>query len=381
MKHRIGIAAAGSLSLALLMAACGGDDGDTASTSPDDAGAAASDEMVGAEAGSELDLSEVCPDPIVMQQDWQPEAEHGTMYNLVGPGHEIDADGKTVTGPLVAGDVDTGVSVEVRPGGSTVGFQPVAALMYVDEDIFIGAVNTDYAIASSGNQPVTAVVAPLNISPQILMWDPETYPDAESLVDVAAEGATVVTAGDTLQHLLLSQDIIDESQMDTGYEGTPARFVGDPSILQQGFISAEPYIYENEVTNWARPIAAQLLYEVGYTIYPEPFAVRTADIEEERDCLERLVPILQQSQIDYIQDPAETNELIVELVGEYNTGWEYTPGVAEFAVEAMLEHGIVANDPSSGTFGAFDLERVEQVIDTFEPILDTANVKSGLVPE
>ncbi|NEE04456.1 hypothetical protein [Phytoactinopolyspora halotolerans] len=381
MRPRGAFAVAGSLAIALFVAACGGDDGDETASASEGETTPAGDELTPAEAGSEHDLAGVCPDPIVMQQDWQPEAEHGAMYHLVGPGYQIDADAKTVTGPLVVGDVDTGVSVEVRPGGSTVGFQPVAALMYLDEDILIGAVNTDYAISSSGEQPVTAVVAPLNISPQILMWDPETYPDAESLVDVAAEGATVVTAGDTIQKLLLSQGIIDESQMDTGYEGTPARFVGDPSILQQGFISAEPYIYEHEVSNWGRPIAAQLLYEVGFTIYPEPYAVRTADIEEERDCLEKLVPILQQSQIDYIDDPAETNELIVELVGEYNTGWEYTPGVAEFAVDAMLEHGIVANDPETGVLGAFDLERVQQIIDTFAPILDTADIKPDLVPE
>jgi hypothetical protein len=384
MTRRFSTAIAGSLAVALSVAACGGsDDADDASAAPSDESTQPADggEDGVAEPGSALDLSDVCPETVVMQQDWQPEAEHGAMYHLVGPGYEIDTNAKTVTGPLVAGGVDTGVMVEVRPGGPSAGYQPVPTLMYVDEDILIGAVNTDVAIAASENQPTTAVVAPHNISPQILMWDPETYPDAESLVDVAAEGAVVVTAGDTIQKLLLSQDIIDESQMDTGYDGAPARFVGDPTIMQQGFISAEPYIYEHEVTSWARPVAAQLLYEVGFTIYPEPYAVRTADIEEQRECLEKLVPILQQSQIDYIADPGDTNDLIVELVEEYNTGWQYSTGVAEFATAAMLEHGVVANDPASGVFGAFDMDRVQEIIDTFGAILDTANIKEDLVPE
>jgi hypothetical protein len=380
MKQRTGTAIVGALAMSLTVAACGGGD-DTSASAADDAGAAGDSDLAVAEPGSALDLSDVCPDHIVMQQDWQPEAEHGAMYHLVGPDYEIDANDKTVTGSLVASGVDTGVSVEVRPGGPTVGFQPVPALMYLDEDILIGAVSSDVAIAASDNQPVTAVVAPHNVSPQILMWDPETYPDADSLVDVAAEGAVVVTAGDTIQDLLLSQGVIDESQRDTGYEGTPARFVSDPTIMQQGFISAEPYIYEYEVDNWARPVAAQLLYEVGFIIYPQPYAVRTADVEGQRDCLEKLVPILQQSQIDFILDPAPTNEMIIELVEEYNTGWTYSIGVAEYAVEALLEHGVVANDPETGVYGAFDMDRVEEIIETFEPILDTANIKADLTPE
>ena len=60
-----------------------------------------------------------------MQQDWQPEAEHGAMYAVVGPGFTIDADKKSVTGPLVAQGVDTGVQGRgARRCGSNTGFQP-----------------------------------------------------------------------------------------------------------------------------------------------------------------------------------------------------------------------------------------------------------------
>ena len=33
-----------------------------------------------APAGGPLDLAAGCPATVVMQQDWQPEAEHGAMY-------------------------------------------------------------------------------------------------------------------------------------------------------------------------------------------------------------------------------------------------------------------------------------------------------------
>ena len=39
-------------------------------------------------------LKGICPDPLVMQLDWQPESEHGGVYELVGNGYKIDKDKK-----------------------------------------------------------------------------------------------------------------------------------------------------------------------------------------------------------------------------------------------------------------------------------------------
>ncbi len=188
-----------------------------------------------------------------MQQDWQPEAEHGAMYALVGPDYTIDTDAKSVTGSLVAQGVDTGVDVEVRPGGPNVGFQPVPALMYLDDAITLGAVNTDDAIAGAAEQPTVAVASQMTVSPQILMWDPESHPGMTTIREIAATGVPVVTSGDIIPALLASQGIMQPAQSDTSYEGTPARFVSDPTILQQGFATAEPYIYENEIAEWGQP--------------------------------------------------------------------------------------------------------------------------------
>lgn len=368
---------------ALFLAACGGDDdpADDASTSDVESSSDA-DADSGAESGSDdpstdesaaaddaLDLSSVCPETIVMQQDWQPEAEHGAMYALVGDGYEIDSDTKSVTGPLVAQGTDTGVMVEVRPGGPNVNFQPVPALMYLDTDILIGAVNTDAAIVAYEDQPTVAVTSQMTVSPQIIMWDPATYPDASTIEEAAADGAPLVTSGEVIPTLLESEGIITSSQIDLSYEGTPQRFVSDPSILQQGFATAEPYIYENEIDQWGEPVGWQLLSEVGYTIYPEPLAVRAEVIESEADCLEKLVPIMQQSQIDYLDDPTSTNELIVELVEAYDTGWTYSTGVADYSVETQLSEGIVTDDPASGVFGMLDPDRMTEIVDTFGPIL------------
>jgi hypothetical protein len=367
------LAAGATLSVALTVAACagpttsgsGGGDAPPASAAP------------AAEAGSALDLSDVCPATVVMQQDWQPEAEHGAMYNLVGDGYTVDTDAKTVTGPLVAQGVDTGVDIEVRPGGPNVNFQPVPALMYLDEDILLGAVNTDAAIVAAADQPTVAVTSQLTKSPQILMWDPESHAGAKTIEEATADGAVVVTSGDVIPALLQSQGIIGPSQVDTSYEGTPQRFVSDPTILQQGFATAEPYIYENEISAWGKPVSFQLLSDIGYSIYPEPLAVRPDALEEYGDCLKKLVPIMQQSQLDFLESPDHGIQVILDLVEKYDTGWTYSEGVATFSVEQQKELGIVENDPASGTFGAFDPARMESIVTDFVPIL----VESGSISQ
>jgi hypothetical protein len=296
------------------------------------------------------------------------------MYALVGSDYTIDADAKSVKGSLVAQGVDTGVDVEVRPGGPNVGFQPVPALMYIDESITLGAVNTDDAIVAATGQPTVAVTSQMTNSPQILMWDPESHPGLSTIQEIAAKGVPVVTSGDIIPALLQSRGIIQPNQVDTSYEGTPARFVSDPTILQQGFATAEPYIYENEISQWNKPIGQQNLADYGYSLYPEPLAVRADKLEGLRPCLEKLVPIMQQSQIDYLAAPGPTNTLIVELVDAYQTGWTYSEGVADFSVKTQVEGGFVTNDPASGVFGQFDPARMQTIVDTFGPILQQQGV-------
>jgi hypothetical protein len=324
-----------------------------------------------APAGGPLDLAGACPATVVMQQDWQPEAEYGAMYSLVGPDRAIDADAKLVRGSLVAQGVDTGVDIEVRPGGPNVGFQPVPALMRLDDSIVLGSVYTDVAIAASDDQRTVAVVSQLTTGPVMLMWDPASHPGAQTLRDVAASGVPVLTSEPLVTALLQEQGIITPGQVDSSYEGTPARFVSDPRILQQGYVTTEPYMYEREIAGWGRPVAYEKLADYGYSVYPSALSVRADRLEALRPCLEKLVPIMQRAQLDYLENPGPTNALLVELVEAYQTGWTYSPGVADYAVRAMREEGLVTDDPASGVFGQFDPARMEQIVSTFGPILQS----------
>ena len=316
-------------------------------------------------------LSGICPETVTFQTDWNPESEHGFLYQLVGAGYEVDASGLRVTGPLMASGVDTGVKVQVRAGGPAVGFSSPTSLMYSDPDIFLAFAATYSQIQNSGEFPTQSVIAPFNINPQIIMWDPATYPDVKTIADLKATGAKVRYFGGTAyMDYFTSTGILDPAQVDGSYDGTPANFVADGGkSAQQGFATSEPYFYENVLTDWGKPVAYQTIHDAGWTSYAQTLAGKPETIVSAADCLKLLVPIIQQAQVDYVADPSTTNALILDLVAQYNNGWMYDAGQADAAVALALENGLIANSPD-GTLGSFDPQRMDEFLALAIPIFE-----------
>jgi hypothetical protein len=356
-----------------LLAACSGDNGG-GGTAPAPA----------APAGDALDLKSVCPNPIVVQKDWQPESEHGFLYNLVGDGYKVDTDKKKVTGPLVAQGRPTGINIEIRTGGPAVGFEPVPAVMYSDPSIHLGYVATDEAVQFSAKQPTTAVFAQMDISPLAIMWSPEKHPAFNIIADIGQSDTEVLyTKGLSYMEFLVGSGILKESQLNGSYDGSPALFVqsGGEAALQ-GFATSEPYLYQHEIKQWGKPLKFQLVNDAGFPVYFSSMSVRADDKAKLAPCLKKLVPILQRSQADFIAKPDHAINVILDLVKQYNTGWQYSKGLAEYSAKALKQEGIVG-DGSNGYIGDFDMGRVQKVLQIMGPILAARKqtVKEGLKPE
>jgi hypothetical protein len=360
----------------LLVAACGDDDDDstadttgTAATTGDTTGTTGAPGTTGGgsattAAGAPVDLAAVCPDPLVIQTDWFPEAEHGALYEMVGEGYSVDTENLRVTGPLITGGEETGISIEVRTGGPAIGFNPVSVQQYTDDSIHLGYANTEGQVLRYADTPVLSVVAPLEINPQIIMWDPETYPEIETLADLGEEGVTInIFPAGTFADVFVAEGIWNADQVDPSYDGLPARFIAeDGAIAQQGFASAEPYTYENVFEEWGKPVAYQTLHDAGFQVYSQTLAVRPDQLETLRPCLEQFVPIVQQAAIDYLNEPDRANAIIIDAVAQFDAGWVYDEGLANFSVETQRELGFVGNGPDD-TLGNMDEARVQGVID------------------
>ncbi|MBA2386236.1 MAG: ABC transporter substrate-binding protein [Acidimicrobiia bacterium] len=320
--------------------------------------------------GGEGSLAGICPDTVVLQTDWNPESEHGFVYELIGDDPTIDAGRFATSGPLVDSEGnDTGVDFEIRSGGPAIGYETVTSQMYRDEDILLGYVYTDEAIQNAAEFPTVAIESGMEKNPQIIMWDPETYPDVETIADLGETDATVrYFGGAAYIEYFTAEGILSKDQVDGSYDGTPAAFIADEGkAAQQGFGSAEPFKYENEFTDWGKPVKYQYINDAGWENYGESIATRPENLETYRECFAALVPMIQQASVDYLADPAETNELVLQAVEEYDNGWTYTPEVAQYAVDTMKGDGLLANGPDD-TIGNFDLDRVNELIEIGTPI-------------
>ena len=311
---------------------------------------------------SPVDLSSVCPATIVIQTDWFPESEYGAVYGLLGDDYEIDVDNKIVSASLVTQGEPTGVNIEIRAGGPAIA-SDVETELYTDDAVTFAFGTTDGQILSWENTPMVSVVAPLEINPQIIMWDPETYPDVETIADLGAEGVTInVFGGQTFTDVLVGQGILTEDQIDPSYDGGPTRFIGENgAIAQQGFASSEPYQYENVFEDWLKPVEYQTIHDAGFQVYSQTLAIRAEDLETLSPCLELFVPVVQQSAVDFVTDPVRTNEAIVDIVAQYDTFWEYDLGLAEYSVATQAELGLTGNGADE-TIGNMDEARIETVL-------------------
>jgi hypothetical protein len=309
-----------------------------------------------------VDLSPVCPDPIVIQTDWFPESEYGAVYNLLGDDYEVDVDNKIVSGSLISEGQPTGVDVEIRAGGAA-GSGDVETLTYTDDSITLAFGTTDGQILAWENTPLMSVVAPLEISPLMIMWDPATYPDVTSIADLGEQGITInAFGGQTFTPVLASMGVISEDQVDPSYDGGPSRFISENgAIAQQGFASGEPYLYEHVFEDWMSPVAYQLIHDAGFQTYSATLAIRPDDLETLRPCLEAFVPIVQRSAVEFVTDPTRTNAAIVDIVERYDTFWTYTPDLADYSVQTQADLGLTGNGPDD-TVGNLHPDRVETLL-------------------
>lgn len=327
----------------------------------------------------DTDLSGVCPENVVLQGNWWPQPDYGLFFQLLGDDVKIDADNNKVTGTLG----DTGVNLEIRAGGPALGYQTPTSLLYQNDDVLLSLVGTDEAISTSGDQPTTGLLAWYQKSPQVFLWGNPDW-DFETVADIGEAGVPVLAyESGTYLDVFTGAGLLTEDQIDTSYKGGPDRFVAaDGNIVQQGFVTSEPYALEHETDAWGKPVK-YLLVDDEYPVYQSTIAIRNDKIDENRDCLSKLIPLLQQAGIDYVNDPERANGIIVDFVSQIpGGGFELSEGKAADAVQKQLELGLVGNGPD-GVFGSIDPDKIQESVEVVGPVLVAkgSGVKEGLVAE
>lgn len=323
-------------------------------------------------------LADVCPNPFIIQKDWLAQAEQGGLYNMIGAGGTMESG--RYTGPLGS----TGIDLVILEGGGGIGLgdgETAYSALHMGNSKaglrpHLGYQELDNAFTFSKRFPVVGVIAPLDTAPQGLFWDKGTYPDGFKSVDdlkaFAASGKGMIYVS-TIQRtfgLFLLKSGVPQEVFVEGYRGDGENFVtNNGTWLNQGFVTSEPHTFATG-KNWNKPIDSITVGELGYPNYTGMLSVATNRMDELAPCLEKLVPVIQQSMVDYITDGTEVLELLHEFNEKgYATSWWKTPMAdLEYAWKVMGER--IVHNGTNDTVADFDMERVARMHEIVKPWLD-----------
>jgi hypothetical protein len=372
MKARRTVALFSVASIALL-AACGSDDDTAGDTETTDAGSETTEPAAG---------DDVCPQKLTIQTDWFPELEHGGTYQLIGPDGTADKDTVSYSGP---------VQEQYAVGGleelqiNTVKFDKLNSAILLDGEADMAYINMSDIIKDSAAVDMVAVAKTLDKDPQMIMWDPETH-DIQQPADIAETGAQVLHfPGVAYIDYMVGMGYMTADQSNPSYDGSDAAWVADSgSFFQQGFATNEVYKYENEI-QWKdgapAPVDFFTVADIGFDNYPAAITMMRDTAEELSDCLDLLVPVMQQAWVDFLNDPKPITDAMIEINEVHDGFWTLSEGLNEAGLE-LIEAGCIggcafaapptpfAQNSPDGTYCSFDEERVQGLYDILAPIYE-----------
>ncbi|GAB1488362.1 ABC transporter substrate-binding protein [Opitutaceae bacterium] len=183
---------------------------------------------------------------VVMQTDWLPQAEHGGFYQALAKGYYAEA----------------GLAVELLPGG--VNAQVNLKVARGDADFGMNRSDLLFAAQDQG-LPIVLAAAHLQHDPQALLVHADS--PVQGFSDL--NGRTLIAAPSMVWIPYLKKKYgIDFNLRPLTYG--LAAFMADPTAIQQGFITNEPYYAERNGVK----VRALLIADSGYDAYHVIFTRR-----------------------------------------------------------------------------------------------------------
>lgn len=266
-------------------------------------------------------------DKVVFGTNWYAQAEHGGFYQALATGiYE-----------------NYGLDVEIKMGGPQVnGTQLLVSGRY---DMLMGyPVGNINAVAKG--LPVKTVAAAMQGDPQALI----AHPHIESIEQIKEEGLPVYLAAFAHSTFWpwLKAEYGFEDDVVHAYTFSVAPFLTDENIVQQGYLSSEPFAIEK---GGVEPNVF-LLSDYGYPPYATTIETTTDMIEERPDVVKRFVQASMEGWKSYLESPDKGNELIMK------ENPEMTPEQLAYGLEKMKEYELVTGgDAQTKGIGVMTDER------------------------
>jgi NitT/TauT family transport system substrate-binding protein len=274
------------------------------------------------------------PQKVRLALNWFPEAEHGGYYAAEVHGYYEEA----------------GLEVEIIPGGP--GAQPIPRI--AAGDIEFGVDNADNVLTGRARgAPVTAVMAPLQISPRCIMVHESS--GIESLYELENITLAITVTGSF--SLYLRKKVPLENVTIVPYSGNVAQFLLRKDFAQQAYVFSEPFAAEQKGAR----TRCLLLSEIGFNPYTSVLITDEDMIRRNPDIVKKMVGSSVRGWSTYMKGPARTNAFIHGLNPEMD------PAVLEYGAEAILPL-MKTSDGSEVPVGHMVAARWESLLGQLEEI-------------
>lgn len=224
--------------------------------------------------------------PVTLQLNWFPEAEHGGFFAA-----------------QAGGDFErAGLDVNILPGGPDT---PVTQLVARGAATF-GIANADNILFSrAGQVPVVAVMAPLQTSPRCLIV--HAAAGIRSFDDL--KDMTLAMSNSQAFSFYLRKKVPLEGVRIVPYAGSVAPFLHDPNYGQQGYVFSEPFVAKKE----GGDPQVLMLADLGFNPYTSLLFASEKTIADQPELVRKMVTACVAGWRRYLEDPAPANALIHKL--------------------------------------------------------------------
>jgi NitT/TauT family transport system substrate-binding protein len=263
--------------------------------------------------------------PIKFATDWRAQAEQGGFYEALADGEYKKR----------------GLDVTIVQGGPAVDVPQLLATGAID--MGLGSNSFIVLNIAKAQAPITAVMASMQSDPQVLIAHPGQ--GIRSLADMKGRPILISDASITAFWVWLKAKYGFTDAQVRKYDFSDAPFLADPRVIQEGYLTSEPYTIEK--ASGVKP-AVFLLADEGYPGYAGMVLARNALISDKPAAVKAFVDATAAGWKAYLYgDPAPADALILK------DNPEMSEDVLAQARARMREKGLVlSGDAASQGIGA-----------------------------
>ncbi len=277
-------------------------------------------------------------DKLSIQTDWRAQAEHGGYYQAIAAGLYRKA----------------GIECDVRQGGPSLNISQL--LMAGRVDMTMSGSFEAFTFVRE-NAPFLTIASIFQKDPQVLIGHPDTGFDS---FEKLKGRQIMIGAGGRVTYwpYLRKKYGLSDNQL-RPYNYSLAPFLADKNLIQQGFLSSEPYPISQAL---GRPPSVLLIADAGYTPYQNTIAISRKLVEEKKDLVQRFVDASLEGWAQYMKG-GPAIEAANAMIKQANP--EQTDDRLAYAIKVMNERGIMmSGDALAGGIGAMTAGRWQSFYDS-----------------